>query len=98
MEAVDRVNEQHVSSKQIPPQMSLGSWIITLIILAIPLVNFIMLFIWAFDVTSERRNFARANLIIIGVVLALWIFLIILMLLLGMSSGIFSNFSYVHLF
>jgi membrane protein YdbS with pleckstrin-like domain len=98
MEAVEQVNEQQVSSKQIVPQMSVGNWIITIILLAIPIVNFIMLFIWAFDATSERRNFARAYLIIFGIVLALWILLAVLMLFLGMSSGIFTNLSYVHLF
>jgi hypothetical protein len=98
MEAVEQVNEQQVSSKQIVPQMSVGNWIITIILLAIPIVNFIMLFIWAFDATSERRNFARAYLIIFGIVLALWILLAVLMLILGASSGIFSNFSFIHLF
>jgi hypothetical protein len=98
MEAVEQVNEQHISSKQIAPQMSIGNWIITFILLAIPLVNFIMLLIWAFDATSERRNFARAYLIIFGIVLVLWILIVILMLILGASSGIFSNFSFIHLF
>ena len=97
MEAVEQVNNTR-ESKQIAPQMSIGSWIITFILLAIPLVNLIMLFIWAFDAMSERRNFARAYLIILGVVLVLWIFIVILMLILGASSGLFSNFSYVHLF
>ena len=92
MEAI----EQRVSSNQIVSQMSIGSWIITFILLAIPLVNLIMLFIWAFDATSERRNYARAYLIILGIVLVLWILLFILMLFLGMSSGFFANFSYVH--
>ena len=36
--------------------MSIGSWIITFVLLAIPLVNLIMLFIWAFDAMSERRK------------------------------------------
>ncbi|QUW20822.1 hypothetical protein JSQ81_13465 [Sporosarcina sp. Marseille-Q4063] len=97
MEAVEQVNNTR-GSKQIAPQMSIGSWIITFILLAIPLVNLIMLFIWAFDAMSERRNFARAYLIILGIVLVLWILFVILMLILGASSGLFSNFSFVHLF
>jgi len=93
LEAVQQVNEQRVSSKQIAPQMSIGSWIITFILLAIPLVNIIMLFVWAFDATSERRNFARAYLIIFGIVLVLAILVFVLILFLGMSSGFFANFS-----
>ena len=30
------------------PVLSLGDWIITLIVLAIPLVNLVMLFVWGF--------------------------------------------------
>ena len=53
--------------------MSVGSWLITLIILAIPCVNIIMYFIWAFGNGNEnRKNFCRAGLIfmLIAVVLS----------------------------
>ena len=37
-------------SRQQPvaPVMSVGEWMLTLLILALPLVNIIMLFVWAF--------------------------------------------------
>ena len=53
--------------------MSVGSWLITLIILTIPCVNIIMYFIWAFGNGNEnRKNFCRAGLIfmLIAVVLS----------------------------
>ena len=53
--------------------MSVGSWLITLPILAIPCVNIVMYFIWAFGNGNEnRRNFCRAGLIfmLIAVVLS----------------------------
>ena len=53
--------------------MSVGSWLITLIILAIPCVNIIMYFIWAFGNGNEnRKNFCRAGpiLMLIAVVLS----------------------------
>ena len=53
--------------------MSVSSWLITLIILAIPCVNIIMYFIWAFGNGNEnRKNFCRAGLIfmLIAVVLS----------------------------
>lgn len=75
----------------IVPQMSVGEWIITFLILAIPLVNFIMMFIWAFDPTSGRRNFSRAYLIITGIFLALSILLIGFMFVLGISIGVLSS-------
>ena len=75
----------------IVPQMSLKEWLITLIILAVPIVNFIMMFIWAFDPMSGRRNFARANLIVTGVMLALMIIFMTFMFILGISIGILSS-------
>ncbi len=53
--------------------MSVGSWFITLLILAIPIVNIIMYFIWAFgNGNVNRKNFCRAGLIfmLIAVVLS----------------------------
>lgn len=53
--------------------MSLGDWLITLVLLCIPCVNLIMLFIWAFGSTPEtKKNFARASLImmLISIVLS----------------------------
>ena len=53
--------------------MSVGSWLITLLILAIPRVNIVMYFIWAFGNGNEnRKNFCRAGLIfmLIAVVLS----------------------------
>ena len=53
--------------------MSVGSWLITLLILAIPCVNIVMYFIWAFGNGNENhKNFCRAGLIfmLIAVVLS----------------------------
>ncbi len=42
-----------------------ADWIVTILILAIPLVNLIMLFIWAFgsNTNPNKANFAKAALI-----------------------------------
>lgn len=47
------------------PVMKLAEWIATWILLILPVVNIIMLFVWAFDQKGNpnRRNFARASLI-----------------------------------
>ena len=48
--------------------MSMGSWLITLIVLAIPCVNIIMYFVWAFGNGNEnRKNFCRAGLIMMAI-------------------------------
>ncbi|MCJ8007463.1 hypothetical protein ACFFF5_14300 [Lederbergia wuyishanensis] len=41
--------------------LSVLEWFGTLILLAIPLVNLIMLLIWAFGSENPKKNFARAN-------------------------------------
>jgi hypothetical protein len=53
--------------------VSLGDWVITLLVLCIPLVGIIMLFVWGFSegTPPSKRNFCRAYLIwmLIGLVL-----------------------------
>jgi hypothetical protein len=55
------------------PVMSLGDWLITFIVLAIPLVNIVMLFVWGFSSSANpnKANFCKAYLILalIGIVL-----------------------------
>lgn len=48
--------------------MTLGEWLITLVIFMVPCVNIIMYFVWAFGNGNEnRKNFCRASLIITAV-------------------------------
>jgi len=46
--------------------VSVPSWLLYLIILSIPLVNIIMLFVWAFGsgVNKNKSNLAKASLIL----------------------------------
>ena len=45
--------------------MTVGDWIITLLITAIPIVGLVMLFVWAFgdNQNQNKANWAKANLI-----------------------------------
>jgi uncharacterized membrane protein YvbJ len=71
--------------------VSLGNWLGSLALMFIPfvggLVFFIMLFVWAFAgyVPQSKKNWARAMLIIAGIVLVLAIILVII----GLSSARF---------
>ena len=53
--------------------MSIGDWIITSIILAIPIVGFVMLFVWGFggNTHPSKANWAKAALIMIGISIVL---------------------------
>lgn len=67
--------------------LSLGEWLLTLIVIAIPFVNFIMLFIWAFgEGNTNRKNFSRAYLIYMLAIFVLAIVWIILMMVLGAAA------------
>jgi len=53
--------------------VSTKDWIITILLLALPIVGFIMLLVWAFGGTKDcRSSFAKAVLIwyLVGIVLA----------------------------
>lgn len=45
--------------------LSVGDWFVTILILAIPIVNIVMYFVWALSSTGNvsRRNFCRASLL-----------------------------------
>ena len=64
---------------------SVGDWMITLLILSIPLVNFIVLLVWAFSSGTDpiKANFSKAAL--------LWLLIIMLLyvLFLGALVGAF---------
>ena len=73
--------------------LSVSDWLITLLISAIPLVGFIMLFVWAFssNVPASKSNWAKATLVlmVIGIVLAIIILVIFGATILGLyDSGI----------
>ncbi len=54
--------------------MSVKDWLITLIITAIPLVGFIMLFVWGFgsNVPATKANWAKAVLIFYAIMIVLY--------------------------
>jgi uncharacterized membrane protein YdbT with pleckstrin-like domain len=72
------------------PPVSLGEWIVTLLIMAIPVVNVIMLFVWGFgNANPSKANWAKASLIfmVIAFLLYILIFVVIGVAFWGASSG-----------
>lgn len=53
--------------------MSVKDWLITLLIMAIPLVGFIMLFVYAFSDSENinKKNWAKAQLIMLAIIIGL---------------------------
>jgi hypothetical protein len=62
--------------------ISTKDWVITILILAIPLVNLIMLFVWGFGGGTNRNkaNYAKAVLIWIAIGVGLYVVLFVLIL------------------
>ncbi|MCS5490539.1 hypothetical protein [Algoriphagus limi] len=60
------------------PPLTLGDWIINLIISKIPLIGFIVLIVWAIDKSTEpnKANWAKSELIIRLIGLAIGIIII----------------------
>lgn len=60
--------------------MSVKDWLITLLIMAIPIVGFIMLFVYAFGSNENvnRQNWAKAQLIMIAIIIGLLVLFFII--------------------
>ena len=63
-----------VSARESSP-VSLGDWVITLIVLAIPIVGIVMMFVWGFSGSTHpsKQNYCRAVLILAAVFFVLWL-------------------------
>jgi heme/copper-type cytochrome/quinol oxidase subunit 2 len=55
--------------------LSVGDWMIILLLISIPIINIIMLFVWALssDTNETKSNFAKAVLMWFVVIIIIWI-------------------------
>lgn len=66
--------------------MTVGQWMITLLVMMIPCVNIIMAFVWAFGSGNvSRKNYFKAYLIFMAIVYAI-MFVLVIALSVGMAS------------
>ena len=75
--------------------MTIGEWIITFIISYIPLVGFIMLFVWAFSYGTHpsKKTWAQATLImfVIAIILMIIFFTVFATLFQSFFSGYYDQ-------
>jgi len=73
-------------------EVSIGEWVVTLLITALPLIGLIMLFVWAFGdgANLSKKNWAIAMLIwyAIAIVLVIIFFVIFGAIIASMFGGI----------
>jgi hypothetical protein len=65
--------------------VSIGEWILTFILLAIPLVNLIMLIVWAVSGSTHpsKKTFAQAYFVLIAIAICIGVLAAIFLPLLG---------------
>ena len=69
-------NNRQIQNETINNQaMTLKDWIITYLLLLIPVANIVLMFIWAFgkDTNPSKKTYFQAQLIILAVLLVLYI-------------------------
>lgn len=67
--------------------VSVGEWIVSMLLMLVPCLNIIMMFVWAFGKGEKKSksNFFKASLIYMGVVLVLY-FIMIIFVVIGAAS------------
>ena len=62
-------------SNQNHQPISIGNWLVSLLLLAIPIVGIVMLFVWAFSsgTNPSKSNWAKANLIFAAIAFLIFI-------------------------
>ena len=77
--------------------LSVGQWMLTMLVLGLPCVGLIMGFVWGFgDGNVNRKNYARAFLIWDAIAVGLYIIIIIIMIVLGYSLSEIGSSSYYY--
>ncbi|MCX7921744.1 MAG: hypothetical protein N3B21_06995 [Clostridia bacterium] len=78
---MDDLKFHPVESPKNTEPLSVGQWLITLLLLMIPIANIVLLCVWAFSgdnsINLNKRNLSRAYLILMGCVTGLYIVLLI---------------------
>jgi len=70
--------------------MTVGEWMLTLLVLAIPVVNLVMYLVWALSGTGNvnRRNFCRASIYWFLIILGIWLAVMVLAAVAGVVTSL----------
>lgn len=75
---------------QVAPVVTLKEWMLTLLIMLIPIVNIIMMFVYAFgDGNPSKKNYFKANLIYMAIFLVPYIILMVVLIGVLSSSDLY---------
>ena len=76
------MNGQNQIGHQQAPVVSVKEWLLTNLILMIPLVNIVMMLVWAFssNTNPNKANYFKAALILFAIVMAIYLVLVVVFL------------------
>lgn len=76
------MTEQNQIGHQQAPVVSIKEWLITNLIMMIPLVNIVMMLVWAFssNTNPNKANYFKAALILFAIVMAIYLVLAVVFL------------------
>ncbi len=76
-----------VNNNELEEPVSMGEWMISMLLMCIPCVNIVLMFVWAFGSSAKKSksNYFKASLVWTGIGIVLWILMMILM-----SVGMFA--------
>ena len=76
------MNGQNQIGHQQAPVVSVKEWLLTNLIMMIPLVNLIMMLVWAFssNTNPNKANYFKAALILFAIVMAIYLVLAVVFL------------------
>jgi len=70
--------QQQYQQPQMAPVISVKEWMLIMFVMIIPLVNIIMMFVWAFsEGNPNRQNYFKASLLWLAIVIGLYILFIV---------------------
>jgi len=69
--------------------VTVGDWMVTMLLMCIPIANLILLLVWAFGDSApvSKSNWAKASLIWMLIGFGLWIVMFILLVALGRMAA-----------
>ena len=96
------VNQENVNQTNVNPvynndnqnleePVSLGEWLVSLLLLMIPCANIVLMFVWAFGKGKEsKRNFFKAYLIYYAITIVLVLILwVVMFAIIGSAVGMY---------
>jgi len=87
-EQIDDAGQRHYP-QPVKGDMSIGDWIIALLISIIPIVGLVVLLVWAFGDAGDkpsRKNWALAQLILVGALIIISIVFVVVTVALAPKS------------